>query len=118
MAQKVAKGPGQAEITGDLRDPRQAEQTGLYRDPESGAELEVTHPAGADALVRAKWEFVRPPADPTTPENRAKRANQAPGAQVDKTAVFTESKGTDGSVRYFKDGKRISAAVYETERPA
>lgn len=31
---------------------------GTYRDPESGAELEVKHPAGADALVRMGWEPV------------------------------------------------------------
>jgi hypothetical protein len=111
---KVAKGPGQAEVNGDLRDPRDSEHIGLYRDPASGAELEVTMPAGADALVRMGWEFVRPPADPTTPENRAKRAN----APKDSRDIFTETKDSTGSTRYFKNGRRISAAIYEAERPA
>lgn len=52
---KVAQGPGQQEVTGDLRDPREVSQPGTYTDPESGAELTVTMGSGADALVRMGW---------------------------------------------------------------
>lgn len=55
----VPKGPGQTEVTGDLRDPRAPEPLGLWRDPESGAELEVTMGAGADALARLGWKHIR-----------------------------------------------------------
>lgn len=43
---------GQEENTNGINDP------GLYRDPQSGAELEVTMHAGADALVRMGWQRV------------------------------------------------------------
>lgn len=36
----------------------QDNEPGTYRDPESGAELTVSMPAGADALARLKWEKV------------------------------------------------------------
>lgn len=51
----VPKGPGQAEVTGDLRDARQPEKPGVYVDPASGKELEVSMPSAADALVRMGW---------------------------------------------------------------
>jgi hypothetical protein len=54
----VPKGPGQQEVTGDLRDARRPEEPGTYRDPQSGKELTVTMGAGADALVRMGWELV------------------------------------------------------------
>lgn len=55
----VPKGPGQSEVTGDLRDPRDAMPLGTWKDPESGAELEVTMGAGADALARMGWQHTR-----------------------------------------------------------
>jgi hypothetical protein len=51
----VAKGPGQQEVTGELKNARDSEPTGTYKDPQSGAELTVTMGAGADALVRMGW---------------------------------------------------------------
>lgn len=54
----IPKGPGQPEVTGELKDGRAPEQPGTYRDPKSGAELTVTMPSGADALVRMGWELV------------------------------------------------------------
>ena len=51
----VPKGPGQQEVTGDLRDARNPEEPGTYVDPQSGKELTVTMPSGADALVRMGW---------------------------------------------------------------
>lgn len=59
MANKVQKGPGQPEVTGDLANPRDSNPLGTYKDPESGAELEVTMGAGADALARLKWDHVK-----------------------------------------------------------
>lgn len=67
----VPKGPGQPEVTGDLRDARDASAPGTYRDPESGKELEVSMGSGADALVRMGWQYVRPyGADSPTPPAR------------------------------------------------
>lgn len=54
----IAKGPGQSEVTGELKDGRAPEQPGTYRDPQSGKELTVTMGAGADALVRMGWVLV------------------------------------------------------------
>ena len=53
MAQStVPKGPGQAEVIGDLSNPQAPNQPGTYVDPVSGAEVTTLHPAGADAVVR------------------------------------------------------------------
>lgn len=54
----VAKGPGQQEVNGDIKDPRKSNEPGTYKDPESGAEATVTMSAGADALVRMGWKLV------------------------------------------------------------
>lgn len=43
---------GQEENTNGINEP------GRYKDPQSGAELEVTMHAGADALVRMGWKRV------------------------------------------------------------
>lgn len=51
----IPKGPGQQEVTGELKDARAPEPIGTYKDPQSGAELTVTMGAGADALVRMGW---------------------------------------------------------------
>ena len=57
---EIPVGPGQAESTGFAKSKREPEQVGVYRDPESGKQLHVTNPAGADALVRAGWQLVTP----------------------------------------------------------
>lgn len=53
----VPKGPGQPEVTGDLRDAQQPNVPGTYKDPVSGAVVTTMAPAGADALVRMGFEL-------------------------------------------------------------
>ena len=43
---------GQEQNTNGINEP------GLYKDPQSGAELEVTMHAGADALARMGWQRI------------------------------------------------------------
>ena len=56
----IGKGPGQPESTGMGKDAREPEVIGTYKDPQSGKELTVNMPAGADALVRMGWILVKP----------------------------------------------------------
>ena len=109
---KVPKGPGQAEVIGDINNPQTPNNPGQYRDPESGAELEVTMNAGADALVRMGWERV---GDNTISRPQASRK---PQTDFDPSDVFSISKASSGEKRYFKNGKRISAKEYEKSAPA
>jgi hypothetical protein len=69
----VPRGPGQAEVNGPIDNPRQPNDPGLYKDPASGAELEVTMHAGADALVRLGWKRIGDisPKTPASPERNS-----------------------------------------------
>lgn len=108
---------GAAEYT-----PGQAPQpVGTWRHRPTGQTLTVTHPAGADALAAFKeqdergnyfnsWEFVG--------EDDGKKASSSRAKQLDEGGdSFSVSKLASGEVRYFKNGKRISKAVYEQEAP-
>lgn len=93
----VPKGPGQEEVTGDLRDPRQPEAVGTYRDPESGAELEVTMGAGADALARMGWKHVAHlGADAPVPPNRSSVGDEDIQARVDAAVQAALAKKDAG----------------------
>ena len=48
---------GSEQNSGDINLP------GTYKDPVSGAELTVSMEAGADALVRLGWVYVKPSND-------------------------------------------------------
>jgi len=79
-------------------------QPGLYRDPQSGAELEVSMPAGADALVRMGWEFIAEYAEP---------ASDKPANEITSNDTYTSTTTAKGQTQYRKNGKMVSKDVYE-----
>lgn len=102
----IPKGPGQAEVTGDLSDARSASTPGLYKDPESGAFNEVTQGAGADALVRMGWEYVGPVG--SAQPKPAKAGTKAPVGNVaqvdDADAVEDQQDNAPGHKSETVDG--------------
>lgn len=97
---KIPKGPGQQEVNGELKNPRASNEAGTYRDPESGVELEVTMPAGADALARMGWKHVRDlgvpaPSTPGPVDNTGDDEEEEPEAPVaDKADFQSEEEAT------------------------
>ncbi len=76
-------------------------EPGSYRDPQSGAVLEVSMPAGADALVRMGWKKIA-----TKETKPGKSAKPEPTAKVDDAdKVEEEQDNAPGHKSEDVDGK-------------
>lgn len=79
---------------------------GTYRDPQSGAELTVTMPAGADALVRMGWRQV--PTNEDSPQAKAASKDVETDSQVakvdDADAVEDQQDNAEGHKSETVDG--------------
>jgi|ERR1035437_4284717 hypothetical protein len=95
---------GQEANTGTFNEP------GLYRDPDSGAELEVSMSAGADALVRMGWKLIRPVQETSPAEAALEVPAQSESTNSD---TFSQTTTAKGITQYRKNGKLTSQSDYE-----
>jgi len=116
---EVPQGPGQSEMTGAIKDRRLPQRPGLYRDPESGKELEVTHPSGADALHRLGWRLVEKKAQASTQVSDPDGIeDEDDGDDGETNDVYKKTTLANGKVRYYKNGVPVAKAVYDAGSPA